>query len=545
MNSNKINYLLSKKIITIYSDLGVVSAFVSPGSRNTPLMLALSDQNKIKVYNIIDERSSGYLALGLSKISKVPSLLITTSGTAVSNLFPSIVEAYMSNHPMIILTADRPKNLIGTGANQTINQTNIFKEYVNEFIDMSDVEKENIFNTLNKSYYQAMGYYDLNKGPIHINIPFEAPLHLENRSNIKILKNNIFNLEENKYNSNNVDINIKKYSKPIIICTDYTDLNIILFSEKYNIPIFMECLGSRFIKESKTIISSYNFILNYSTINPDIIFRFGNKPISNILNNFIKMNKNIEYLITDKIFNDDAKNTIDFDYLTNLYMQNKIRYNNSWLEALINKQNKIKIYFDKLFAKPIHHEGYIINKIVSMLPVDSNLIIGNSSPIRDLDKFSFNKALGVSVFANRGASGIDGLISTSLGISLHKQNKTYLILGDISFFYDMSSLSIAIPSNLTIIILNNNGGHIFDRLDGLSNEKDYSKYWLTPQDLNIKSIANAFKCNYTQINYKELGNKKSKAFLGAGVNLIEINIDSKKHHLNNKEIEENIKNILT
>jgi len=179
-----------------------------------------------------------------------------------------------------------------------------------------------------------------------------------------------------------------------------------------------------------------------------------------------------------------------------------------------------------------------------MIPLDSNLIIGNSSPIRDLDKFTFNKSLNINIFANRGASGIDGLISTSLGISLHKQSHTFLILGDISFFYDMSSLSIAIPCNLTIIILNNKGGHIFDRLEGLSKEKDYSKYWLTPQDLNIRSIANAFKCNYAQINYKELGKEKSKVFLDKGINLIEINIDSEKHHLNNKEIEKNIKKIL-
>ena len=544
MNNNEKNYLLSKKVIKAYSDLGVVCAFVSPGSRNTPLMLALSDQQKIKVYNIIDERSSGYIALGLSKVSKVPPLLITTSGTAVSNLFPSIVEGFMSNTPMIVLTADRPKNLIGTGSNQTINQTNIFKGYVNTFIDTSDIKNKNIFNIVTKSYYQAMGYYGLNKGPIHINIPFDTPLHLNKRSEIAIKKDNTFNLEENNCNSKSIELKINKYSRPIIICTNYAHMNVILFAEKFNIPIFMECLGSRFIKKSKAIISSYNFILNYCEINPDIIFRFGSKPISKVLNNFIKKNKDIEYLITDKIFNDDAKNIIDYNSLINLFVNNKVKYDNSWIESLIKKQKKIKNYIDKFFTNPVHHEGYIIDKIISMIPLDSNLIIGNSSPIRDLDKFTFNKSLNINIFANRGASGIDGLISTSLGISLHKQSHTFLILGDISFFYDMSSLSIAIPCNLTIIILNNKGGHIFDRLEGLSKEKDYSKYWLTPQDLNIRSIANAFKCNYAQINYRELRKEKFKVFLDKGINLIEINIDSEKHHLNNKEIEKNIKKIL-
>ena len=389
-----------------------------------------------------------------------------------------------------------------------------------------------------------MGYYELNKGPIHINIPFDTPLHLNKRSEITIKKDNTFNLKENNYNSKSIELKINKYSRPIIICTNYAPVDVISFAEKFNIPIFMESLGSRFIKKSKVIISSYNFILNYSDINPDVIFRFGSKPISKVLNNFIKKNKEIEYLITDKIFNDDAKNIIDYNSLMNIFINNKFKYDNSWIESLIKKQNKIKNYIDKFFTNPVHHEGYIINKIISIIPLDSNLIIGNSSPIRDLDKFTFNKSLNINIFANRGASGIDGLISTSLGISLHKQSHTFLILGDISFFYDMSSLSIPIPFNLTIIILNNKGGHIFDRLEGLSKEKDYSKYWLTPQDLNIKSIANAFKCNYAQIKYRELGKEKSNVFLDKGINLIEINIDSEKHHLNNKEIEKNIKKIL-
>ena len=119
------NYILSKILILSYSKLGIRDAFISPGSRNTPLVLALSDQKKIRTHNIIDERSSGYIGLGLSKVNKSPILIITTSGTAVSNLFPSIVEGYMSCVPMIILTADRPKNLINTGSNQTINQYNI------------------------------------------------------------------------------------------------------------------------------------------------------------------------------------------------------------------------------------------------------------------------------------------------------------------------------------------------------------------------------------------------------------------------------------
>ena len=197
------------------------------------------------------------------------------------------------------------------------------------------------------------------------------------------------------------------------------------------------------------------------------------------------------------------------------------------------------------------HEGYIINNIVSILPQKSNLMIGNSSPIRDLDAFTFNLDKKINVYSNRGASGIDGLISTAIGMSIDKKSFNALIIGDVSFYYDLTALNIAknIPINLTIFIINNNGGHIFDRLDGLKTQKksNYKKYWLTPVNLDIKSAAKTFDCNYEKINlnhYKKLDtiinqlNTKDKK-----INLVEIIVDSKKHHSNDKELKDKIKKL--
>ena len=181
------NYILSKTLISSYSKLGVRHAFISPGSRNTPLVLALSDQKKIKTHNIIDERSSGYIGLVLSKSSKNPILIITTSGTAVTNLFPSIVEAYMSCVPMIILTADRPKKLVNTGSNQTINQYNIFGHYAKFFNLSKNINQNKVSSIALDSYKSAMGFSFKNKGPVHLNIPFDLPLYTDKRSQIKFI----------------------------------------------------------------------------------------------------------------------------------------------------------------------------------------------------------------------------------------------------------------------------------------------------------------------------------------------------------------------
>lgn len=572
MNINQVNYYFSKLMMTYLSKLGVKYAFVSPGSRNTPISLALSDQKVINTHNIIDERSSAYMALGSYKTNKYPAIIVTTSGTAVANLFPAVIESYMSKTPMIIITADRPKNLVGTGANQTINQNHIFGSYVNKFFDAdyyindfkkkSDIllnENEDI-SDLNQlvleAFKIAMGSNGGNKGPVHINIPFEKPLHLENREFINSINSKDIKILDNKINQS-VKINypvVKNISKPIIICTDFSNSEIIKVSEKYNIPIFMECHGLRYGVKSNNIISSYEFICSYIDLKPDLIIRFGRKPISNKLNELLENNKNITHLFSkEKNINDDAKYILNanIEDLSSHLKDSNFGIDISWLNSIIDYQKIIRDYFDIFFKKTREHEGCIINKIVSQLPSNSNLLIGNSSPIRDLDKFSFNQEKHINIFSNRGVSGIDGVISTAIGMSIDKKYINSLIIGDISFYYDMSSLinNRMIPVNLNIFIINNYGGHIFDRLEGLSTEQNYDKYWLTPVKVDIKDIAKSFGCEYKKIDLKsfnQIDNTIEEVNkVRQGIQLVEVEVNSKQHHLVNQQINRQIKDLLS
>tara|TARA_Y100000588_G_C13543224_1_gene622914 strand:- start:8 stop:541 length:534 start_codon:yes stop_codon:yes gene_type:complete len=176
-------------------------------------------------------------------------------------------------------------------------------------------------------------------------------------------------------------------------------------------------------------------------------------------------------------------------------------------------------------------------------------MIGNSSPIRDLDKFTSNSSADINIFSNRGASGIDGLISSSIGMSINNQNNNFLIIGDVSFFHDVSSLinQNNMNPNLTIFILNNGGGHIFDRLEGIKNEKDYKNYWLTPVDLDIKTLAASFRCEYSKIDFSSIKNIKSiiqDLSDYNGIKLVEIIISSKKNQKINQVMNKKIKTIL-
>ena len=561
-NSDK-NFSFSQIIISYFINHGIKYAFISPGSRNTPFTQALLNNKNIKAYSIIDERSSAYVALGKIKSDRYqnPVIVVTTSGTAVANLFPGIVEAYMSKNPIIIITADRPKRLIGTGVNQTIYQNKIFGKYA-KFFDVSLYIKNSsnqLESLVNKIYLTSMGIdtKDLIPSPIpvHLNIPFDEPLFQQGYlKKIFTVSNNIQKQQNKDICIGMPEIKVKNSSKIIIVCTDICDSKIIELSESFHIPIFMECRSSRFQKKYKNIITSYEFILKNYKLNPDIILRFGSRPISKQLNKLIDDYKYKTYMIQgyyEKGYNKSSwASSNEFSKYISKFKHN---IDESWFNKIVKMQKLIENKIQSFFKNFKCHEGYIINYIVSNLPQNSNLMVGNSSPIRDLDSFTFNLDKKINVYCNRGASGIDGLISTAIGMSIRKKTFNALIIGDVSFYYDLTALNIAknIPINLTIFIINNNGGHIFDRLDGLKNQnkRNYEKYWLTPVNLDIKSLAKAFDCNYQKINLNQ-HKKNDKSFNQLNtkdkrINLVEIIVNSEKHHSNNKKLEGKIKELFT
>ena len=407
-----------------------------------------------------------------------------------------------------------------------------------------------IFSTSKQGSDGIVNKEEYSPTPVHLNVPFDEPLyHEEFISNVFIP-----DFSGSSYNPKICSINdVMGYnnSKILIICTDICDSVIIKASEKYHVPIFMECRSSRFDKKYKNIISSYDAILKNHKIKPDIILRFGSRPISKILNKLIDNNKQKTYLLQGNHEKDYKWTWVDSDEMVQYLNKNKKTINKSWCDDLIQMQEVVEENIQSFFKKPKSHEGYIINTIISTLPKNSNLMIGNSSPIRDLDSFTFNLDKKINIYSNRGASGIDGLISTAIGVSIDNKSFNALIIGDVSFYYDLTALNIAnnIPVSLTIFIINNNGGHIFDRLDGLKNQSklNYEKYWLTPVNLDIKSIAKAFNCHYHKIGlnqYEKIGKIVNQVNIkNKKINLVEIMVDSEKHHLDNKEIEDRIKQL--
>lgn len=526
---------------------GVKNVCISPGSRNTPLVIAFSKSKKIKKFVNVDERSSAFFALGISKAEKKPAVLVTTSGTAVANLYPAIIEAYNSRIPLIILTADRPSYLANTGANQTINQIDIFKNHIRKFynLELPDLTKKSITGLKKIAVDAYLTAAENDVGPVHINFPFEKPF--EPSAYTDEISNSTLDefaklLEPQKNFSKKINLDktiaeIKKSKRGIIILggSNYKKeflTNLIRLSAKLKFPILAEGNSStRFYKsESDLIIANHTAFLRSDEIkkelDPDLILHFGSAPATNTLLQFIESSRS-EKIFINKFgdLNDPSRTAHKLIKCDELEFV-KVIYNNTAINKVSDFSKKYSA-LDKIVENEkakyfqenkIKIEPNLIKIITELIPQDSNLFVSNSMPVRDFDFFASKNNKNISVYTNRGASGIDGIISTAAGVAKSSTNETYLIIGDLAFYHDTNGLQILAQNKipLKIILINNSGGRIFNLLP-IANEKiDFDKYFRTELEIDFKSLVKAHKGNYRLIKsfteLKSFINSKSESF---------------------------------
>ncbi len=554
-NKVNTNFICSKLFVDQLADDGLKYVCISPGSRSTPLTSAFASNKRIKCFVNIDERSSAFFALGLAKSIKKPVAIVTTSGTAVAELYPAIIEAFQSRVPLIICTADRPSYLRNSGANQTINQGNIFKNHIRWFhqLKLPSLKRKDMLEyrkTASTAFYISL---DLNKGPVHINFQFEKPLEpsaLNSLLDVEILSS----VKKEKLYidggviSENSD-RIKKLAKKVIstekgwivagpIAKDITIFKkIISLSEKTGYPILADGTSNLRSIKNENILANFNLFLGSKTFLdkfiPDVIIQFGRTPTSSILEKVFQESGISVYTINrfgDR-FDSRKKPAVNFK-------MDPVKFSSKLLSEIGNKKTIKSNYFNELISaetesekikkkyfswNKINQEPVLLNEIIDNLPSKTCVIIGNSLPVRDLDSFIKNKN-DIEFHFNRGASGIDGVTSTALGIAV-KKNPAILITGDLSFLHDLNALMIAKKYHviLTVFLFNNNGGAIFSSLPVFSEKKIFNDYFLTPQNLDIKSIVSAFGLKHIKVkNLVQLRNLASKTKRNKKFQVVEI-----------------------
>jgi 2-succinyl-5-enolpyruvyl-6-hydroxy-3-cyclohexene-1-carboxylate synthase len=567
------NILWAETFVKELASAGVKYVCISPGSRNTPLTLAFAANQNIKSYVNIDERSCAFFGLGLAKSSGTPVALVSTSGTATAEFYPAIIEAYQQRIPLIVCTADRPPELLNCGANQTINQNNLYKNHIRWFVDAGlpePVERriKNIKVIARRSVYESLIG---SKGPVHINFPFRKPFEpdsftddvdqslIELAGEISFDKEELFKVDDKNISSEKWFIEIfnylKEFEKGLIIAgpENYDPAfhkNCQVLAEKLGYPVLADGASQlRFGKHSKgNILSNFEgFLRSEFFINnnkPDIIIQFGRTITSKALDTYLEKFTALRFMINEygDWFDPSNKATAAvackpflfcskmLEIFTNESWERKL---NGWLNTFIEAEKISDSIKDEIInhSQPLN-EARIINEVINLLPENSQVMISNSMPIRDFDYFAGNSDKNITVYNNRGASGIDGIISTALGITEESRKPGFLITGDLAFYYDLNGLLAAkkysIP--LIIILVNNNGGGIFEVLPVAKYDKKiFKEFFIAPHSLDFSYFVKGYGGNYRLIdNWDDWQDSFSTALNNKSFSVLEIRTDATK-----------------
>lgn len=505
---------------------GVRHAIISPGSRSTPLTLAFAYHPGITKIIVLDERSAAFIALGIGKESGRPAVLVCTSGTAAANYFPAIAEAKQAGVPMIVLTADRPPNLRGTGSSQTIDQIKLYADYAVFFHETGEPGNDDRDSArIGYAAKQAVTDSILKGGAAHLNFPFRKPL--EPSKKLIDLACERFKKQLDDANparsafSRNVRLDeeladfINKSNRPLIIAGpankhQANSSTAVQFAEKLNAPVIAEP-GSRFGPHSSRVHRYGQFLRNESgrnSLSPDLILRFGDQPFTKSVLSSMEAWKDVPTIqFSGRLSWQDHQMSSDW----NIELHQNDRFD---LDSLESKGSGYSVQWkgadsdaEDLLNNALKNEdvlcdGHVFHQISKKVPAEWNLMLSNSLPVRDAALFGNP---GPNVNVNRGAAGIDGILSTAIGTAMATKKSTACVLGDLAFFHDTNALLSLknIGSPFSIIVINNNGGNIFRMLPIYEHGEIYQSYFETPQDADIEHIARAYGISYKRIDNKD------------------------------------------
>jgi 2-succinyl-5-enolpyruvyl-6-hydroxy-3-cyclohexene-1-carboxylate synthase len=475
LGANRMNQAtqLAQVIVRQIIEAGVKDVVISPGSRNAPLSIAFYQASKkglISLHVRIDERTAAFFALGIAKASGLPVPIICTSGTAVANYHPAVLEASHTNQPLLVLTADRPAALRRTGANQTTEQARIFGKAVRYFADISG-----------SAYPMELPFNSLQTGPVHLNIQFEEPLISEPDEswldNLKVIPPKVFDRKTPG------TFYTKSTRGVLVIGHDRGGLS------ADSVKNFANELGWPVIAEDPltfaNAISHASIFLTNSAIAkdlaPDTVVVIGRTTLSRSINSFIKMARK-------EIVIDPRTATVDTDRMAaQKFTQLPIVQVQTPDAEYAEKWNKYSLRAMKMVSDiSTWSEPLIAREIAAYVPSGTSLFISSSRPIRDLEGFAVARE-GLETFANRGLAGIDGNISTALGIASQRK-ETIAVLGDLGFLHDLTGLIQKEQINLKIFVINNDGGGIFSTLSQRGVE-GFEEVFGTPHGLDPAAIA--------------------------------------------------------
>jgi 2-succinyl-5-enolpyruvyl-6-hydroxy-3-cyclohexene-1-carboxylate synthase len=513
-------------LVETCSKKGVLHAVICPGSRSAPLTLAFANHPNIRCFVVPDERSAAFMALGIAQNTGFPAALVCTSGSAAYNFAPAVAEAFFQHIPLLVLTADRPPEMIDQLDGQTIRQKNLYGAHIKKYFELPVDEGATQSWFVNRMINEAI---NLSKsgvaGPVHMNAPFREPFYPAQDE--PIVYNPVRIIQETQTEAQLSTSQISqlkaqwKSFKKVLVVAGQSDYNPKAISglqglmKKIKVPVVGELLSN--LHPVPNVIQLADLFLGQApdelkeTLRPELLITFGKSILSKNVKVFLRKYPAIQHWhiqahgdyadtflnltqvirCNPEFFFDHVPATEAKDTFRN---QKQNNYYQLW-QAEEHRATQAKLAY--CGAVPAG-EFNLVRQVMEQLPSRCNLHLANSMSVRYANLVTLAaKQKGIRVFSNRGTSGIDGCTSTSIGHSLVSDVPNILITGDMAFFYDRNAFWHNYPvPNLRIVVLNNHGGIIFNMIDGPAGRHEAAEYFVTRQALTAKSLASEFGLGY-------------------------------------------------
>ena len=589
MRASNRNTLWAGVFVDELARAGLRAACIAPGSRSTPLTLAFAAHPDIAVHSLVDERGAGFFALGMALTGGRPVAVVCTSGTATANFHPAIVEAFYAQVPLLVLTTDRPHELRESGANQTIDQIKMYADHVRWFVDVALPEAAPAPGSLRYLRTLACRAVAVAQtppaGPVHLNFPFRKPLEptpvpddipglAANHAGTvafngrpdgtpftRISRGTVLPSAEQVAD---LAATIRGAARGLIVCgprcpsQDFPEA-VLQLAEASGYPVLADALsGVRFGRHvegrQSLMLSAYETYLRPGAVatwpDPELILHFGVTPTSKNLAEYLAARPETHHMAITGTgsWHDDGHTLSDLIWAdpeplcravtAQLASESRSLADSTWLARFQHAEQRAWDVFDRTRQEQAF-EGSILTDIVEVLPAEALLYVSNSLPVRHLDQFTRPTEKNLRVLANRGASGIDGTISSALGAAAAVKLPLVLVTGDLAFYHDLNGL-LALQRcavKATIVLINNDGGGIFHRLPVAEFDPPFTELFVTPHGLDFEPVVRMFGAEFAAVTTRTEFRRVLQASIGADIStVIELRTDASQHEHIRREI---------
>ncbi|WP_266076460.1 2-succinyl-5-enolpyruvyl-6-hydroxy-3-cyclohexene-1-carboxylic-acid synthase [Haladaptatus caseinilyticus] len=571
------NTLWAETFVDEVAKAGIDAVCLAPGSRSTPLTVAFATHDDIEVFSHLDERSAAFFALGRAKRTGTPTPIVCTSGTAAANFHPAIIEADRARVPMLVCTADRPPELRDSGANQTVDQEKLYGDAVRWYADIAEPEASArklryLRTTTARALTSATG---TPPGPVHLNFPFRKPLEptavpgdvpdgFEDEHPLAVtgrdepfvtVSQGVPELDPESLVSIAETVSDAERGLLVVGPADAptpTRDSLSQLADKTGFPILADPLSGHRFGHDRTIIGGYDSYLVRDVTDewpdPDVVIRFGASPTSKTLRQYLERTDTRQYLVdaaggwreatftaTDLVVADPTR------FVRRLVGELPERSESDDWSASFERADSC--HWEHVEQSNDHFEGGVLAAVTELVPDPATLFVSNSMPVRDIDRFGKPRSADVTVLGNRGASGIDGIISTALGAGSATTDPVVLVLGDIAYYHDMNGLLALTRSGVdaTIVEINNDGGGIFHMLPIESFDPPFTGQFRTPHGLDFEATEGLYDLDFDRVEtLSEFRERFQTSLNTAGTQVIEVITDADASHRVRESIQESV-----